>query len=91
MESQALLICEPPPLVLGPQHAAECVLRYEPCGTMGIQTIPIEIALHIASYLDPEDLFRWALSCRQFEYLIRDNAVCRASLRVGSPKPQWKH
>ena len=49
---------------------------------MGIRSIPIEIALLIASCLHPEDLFHWALSCRQFAYLLRDNAVCRASLRV---------
>lgn len=54
---------------------------------MGIQAIPIEIAFLIASYLDPEDLFHWALSCRQFGYLIRDNAVCRASLRVSPTLP----
>jgi hypothetical protein len=57
-------------------------LQYMSCGSMGIQAIPIEIALLIASWLDPEDLFEWALSCRQFGYLIRDNAVCRASLKV---------
>lgn len=77
-----VLIFEPPPTNPIASQARQRALQYKSRGNMGIQAIPIEIALLIASWLDPEDLFEWALSCRQFGYLIRDNAVCRASLKV---------
>ncbi|KAK0388249.1 hypothetical protein NLU13_4494 [Sarocladium strictum] len=86
MSVQVLHIRQPlsltPPLRNGPWYRTKCILPYRSRSTMDIQAIPIEIALHIALHLDPEDLFHWALTCRQFEYLIRDNAVCRASLRT---------
>lgn len=47
-----------------------------------LQHMPIEIMIIIAGSLCPEDLLSWSLSCKQFAYLIRQNAVCRPCLLV---------
>ncbi|KAJ9156142.1 F-box domain-containing protein [Pleurostoma richardsiae] len=47
---------------------------------MSLRKLPFEIMSTIAQHLDPDDIFHLSLSCRQFDYLIHDETICKAAL-----------
>jgi len=51
---------------------------------MHIRRLPIELLTEVAKSIGLEDLFHLSLTCRQFQYLIRDRGVCRVVLEVRS-------
>lgn len=56
----------------------------KPKGTTSLCSLPCEIMLLILADLELEDHFRLSLSCQHFQFIIRSDAICRATLRVGS-------
>lgn len=59
---------------------------------MGILVLPIEILIAVVKELQPLDHFSLALACRKLECLIRDDAICQYSLKVGwfAPEYDWR-
>ena len=49
-----------------------------------LQRMPYELMALNVQHIDLEDIFDLALSCRDLEYLIRDDRFCRSILEVST-------
>ncbi|KAF6818434.1 F-box domain-containing protein [Colletotrichum sojae] len=50
-----------------------------------MQRLPIEIMTYITSSLDLHDIFNLSLTCRQFNYLVANEEICRIALQNHAP------
>ncbi|KAI1173139.1 hypothetical protein F4777DRAFT_590070 [Nemania sp. FL0916] len=51
----------------------------------GLQRLPYELVACIAKDLDIEDVFHWALCCKHFQYLIREDRFCMPVIMKKAP------
>lgn len=59
--------------------------------TNGFFRMPIEVIGLISNHLDPEDVFHLSLTTPHFQYIIRDQGICRHALQVGVLPALWSH
>ena len=49
---------------------------------MSLRHLPYEIVFYVAQQLDLEDVYNLSLTCRQFQYLAKEDNICKAVLEV---------
>ncbi|KAI0095444.1 hypothetical protein F4814DRAFT_182122 [Daldinia grandis] len=54
------------------------LLTTTPPRVSNLQRLPYEIMAYIMNYLDIDEIFDLSLSCRHFQYLVREERFCRA-------------
>ncbi|KAJ3570003.1 hypothetical protein NPX13_g5884 [Xylaria arbuscula] len=54
-------------------------------GIPGLQRLPYELVSYVVQQLDIEDVFNWALCCKHFQYIIRDDQFCKPVVTAKVP------
>lgn len=52
---------------------------------MSLRSLPLELVLRVADWLEPEDIFHLSLASKDFAYLIRYGTLCKRVLLVRTP------